>query len=521
MFRQLESKKEKFLAAFGFTALFFVLAHGYRFMNTAFSGDSLITVYQNDAAWEIALGRFVQPILIMLRGSLESSYLICVISLFFMGLSVYLVVDFLEIKRLVSVIAVSAVMTCNVTVTATNATYIGYADLYFIALFLAVAGVWLIHKSKPLYIIVGAFTLGMSMGTYQAYICVSIGLVMIYYIFRMQKGPEFKSIVSSVLKYFFAFLGAAVIYIAVWKLFQNVFGIWTADSYNGLSDIGDYSTVSLWTVIADTYGNVLRYFWEVASFATVSFRGIDLSIFWVYIQRFCNVAVCVITVVLLIGLNLKRNTALWHRLLQVLIILVFPLGINFVSLLTKGMQHTLMMYAFGLVYILAVKAADDMEPKEQCEVSVRPVTVFRVGVLGLLAVLTWANIVYSNQVYLKKELQDKATLSRLTRIVQEIETLEGYIPGQTPVAFYGSFERNPYIAQPEAFKDILPLGMGKTSLTYEGTYHPYLKYIMNVEMLTTQMSDRDERVQQMPCYPERGSIMYVDGTVVVKISEMN
>ncbi|MBQ7926383.1 MAG: glucosyltransferase domain-containing protein [Lachnospiraceae bacterium] len=521
MFIKLQSTKEKFWAAFGFSALFYLMAHGYRFMNTAFSGDSLITVHQNDAAWEIALGRYVQPLLIMFRGSLESSYLICMISLIFMGLSAYLIVDFLEIEKLFSVIAICAVLTCNLTVTATNATYLGYSDFYIIALFLSVAGVWLLKKDNLLCILSGTFILGMSMGTYQAYICVSIGLVMIYYIFEMLKAPDFKKTATSVIKYFCAFLGAAVIYFVIWKLFQHVFGIWTADSYNGMAGIGDYSTVSLGTVLTDTYRKVLQYFWEVSPFATVTYHGKNLSLCWIYLQRLCNVAVVALTIGILVWRNRKVQTALWHKLTQGLLLLIFPMGINFISLLTKGMQHTLMIYAFVLVYVLAVKATDDADIEQKTVKSISPKAVPRIAVLLFLGVLTWSNIVYANQVYLKKELQDKAALSRLTRIVQEIETMEGYIPGETSVAFFGSFERNPHMAEAEAFKEILPYGMGKTALTYEGTYYAYLNYIMDVKMKFVQVSDADERIKQMPCYPERGSVVYVDDTVVVKISEIN
>ena len=44
------------------TILMCLAIHGYRFSNNMFSHDALLDVVQNDAAWEVALGRFFQPI---------------------------------------------------------------------------------------------------------------------------------------------------------------------------------------------------------------------------------------------------------------------------------------------------------------------------------------------------------------------------------------------------------------------------------------------------------------------------
>lgn len=522
MLKKIESSKDLFITTFSFTFLFYILAHGYRFVNSMFSGDSLLMIHQNDSAWEIALGRFVQPILVMLRGGMESPYLICMISVIFLSLSAFLVVDFLEINRVLSVVLVSAVMTCNATVLATNATFLSYADFYIIALFLSVFGVWLIKKEKLIYLILGAVSLSISIGTYQAYISLSIGLVMIHFIFKMTENPGFKSIFRSVMKYFVTFLATAIIYYVVWKIFQNIFGIWTADTYNGMASVGEYSLASIGEVIATAYANVFSYFLNPDTFITMPFRGVSLSIVWVYILRFCNILVLLLLLLTLVIKNLKCKTNWWQRALQVLIVVLFPLGINFVCLVSGGMEHTLMIYAFCLVYVLAVKSAEDclaeittIKLGSICKASIPWFTV-----LASLAVLSWSNVVYSNQVYFKKDLQDKAIFSMLTRIVYEVESMEGYVPGETPVAFYGSFENNDNITDIEVFKDIKPYGMGKSPLTYEGTDYAYLKYILNVNMNFTRVGDQNPMIQQMPIYPAEGSVAYVDGTIVVKIADV-
>ena len=120
---------------------------------------------------------------------------------------------------------------------------------------------------------------------------------------------------------------------------------------------------------------------------------------------------------------------------------------------------------------------------------------------------------------MKKSLQESAAQTLMNRIVHDIESMDGYVAGQTPVAFCGSFERTDYTRHIEHLEDILPYGMGKTSLIYEGVEYAYMKYMMNVNMNLIRIAGDNETVIQMPTYPNKGSVAVVDGVIVVKISQ--
>jgi len=519
MLRQIESKKNLFITALLSTFVFYIFAHGYRFTNPMFSGDSLLMIHQTDSAWEISLGRFIHPFLIFLRGGITNPFLISVLSALWIALSAYLVVDFLDINRYLSVVFVAAVMVCNTTVLVISSTFISYSDFYSFALFCSVLGAWLLKKEKWPYIILGTLFFVVSLGTYQAYICMAIAMVMIHFLLNVTDFSSLKDMVLRILKYMLPFAVAAVLYILIWKLFQNIFHIWTATTQNGLSSMGDFSDISLWTIIAATYENVFNYFFNPETFTTITFRGNSLSIIWTYTLRVIHVAVLISLIIAFIQKNRTAKTSLWQRIVQVLIVLVFPIGINFVCIITKGTEHTIMIYAFCLVYILAVRIAECNLPLPAEEPSCRKVCLPWFVTLVSVAVLLWSDIVYSNQVYLKKDLQEQATLSLMTRIVYTIESTEGYIPGVTPVAFSGSFEYTPSIPEMEAFKDIRPYGMGSSTLTYVGTDYAFLTHFMNVNMNLTRINGDLEAVKQMPVYPAKGSVAFVDGTLVVKIAD--
>lgn len=514
MLKKIQSKKELWSISAVATAVLYMIGHGYRFFNSGFSGDSLLMLYQNDSAWQISIGRVFQPFLIMFRGGIVSPFLISVLSILWLTLAVYFLVDYLEIKNKLSVFLVVAVMTCNAPFMVANSTFLPFMDFYALALLAAVLGVWLLKKKNWICTIFGAGLLCISLGIYQAYVCVAIAMVMIHFLLKMLEPASFMKEFKSLLIHLAAFIVAAIVYYAIWKVFQGVFGIWTANTYNGLSAMGDYTDSSIVSILGLTYRNVFEYFANPDVFITMPFHGQSLSIVWVYVLRFCNVAVVLLILASLVFINVKNKTAWWQRVIQVLILVVFPLGINFVCVISKGMEHTLMMYAFGLVYILGIKTTEcgfGVKMDKRC--------IPYVAALMMVLIVSWSNIVYSNQIYLKKDLQDKATHSMMTRIVYEIESTEGYVSGETPVAFCGSFENTDYVPNMEAFKDIVPYGTGKSALTYVGTDYAYLTYILNTNMNLTRIESENQTVKQMPCYPAEGSVAFVDGVLVVKISD--
>lgn len=519
MVKEISSKKYLLIISGISTFVFYMLANGQRFFSTSYSGDSLQMIYQNDSAWQIALGRFMQPILVMLRGGIVSPFLISVLSMVWLSLAVWLLADYLELRNGLSVFLTASVMACNSTVVSANSTFLQWADFYALSLLCAVFGVWLLKKDNWLLCGMGIVCLSVSMGIYQSYICVAIALIMIYFMFKLLRGTDFAGMVKSVIKHCLALLIGAGIYYFIWKIFQKVFDIWTANTYNGLASVGDYSDISLGTIVVTAYQNVMQYFWNPDTFVTMPFRGESLSIFWVYLLRVCNLGVAAFIIFGLLQVNLKGRTKWWQRFVQMLLLVMFPLGINFVCVISKGMEHTLMIYAFCLVYVLGIKVAEECAQGLWKEKRLCRAGVPYLAVLAAVMLVSWSNIVYSNQVYLKKDLQEKATYSMMTRIVYEIESLEGYVAGETPVAFLGSFENTSYVQELEGFEELTPYGMGKSSITYTGIEYSYLTYILNTNMNLTRVSDENPVIQEMPVYPAKGSVAMVDGVVVVKISE--
>lgn len=514
----------------GATVIWYLFAHGYRFANNIYSHDALLEICQNDSAWQIAIGRFVQPVLVFLRGGLVSPWLISVSAMIWICLGNCLLVHLLKIKHRISIILITGVMVCNPTLISTNAAFLQCVDLYALALFLSIFGIWLCRRGSRRCCVCGVISLVLTMGIYQAYICVSIVLAMILLLREGQENTEWKAVIKKTVYYGGVLLAAGILYFLTWRMVRAVFGIWAADSYNGMASMGDYSEVSFLPLLSLVYKNVFQYFWNPDTFVTMTFRGVSLSIVWKYILRCANTVLAAGLIRNVAEVNIKGKTRLWQRLFQAGVLLLLPAGMNFVCIMSKGMEHTLMVFAFVFLYVLAAVMAEagDTGAEEhfrktehaEAEHSRKKNAGWKwLPVCLPVFCVIWSNLVYANQTYLKKELQERAITSLMTRIVAEIEETEGYVPGVTPVAFSGSFEDSPYLQQIAGFEDLRPYGMGNTMLTYMGTDYAFLKYEVSVLMNNTRIAATDPEVMSMPTYPSPGSIDYVGDILVIKISE--
>lgn len=524
------------------TAIWYLFAHGYRFANNIHSHDALTDIWQNDSFWEISLGRFVNPVLIFLRGNLGSPWLICSCAMVWICLGNSLLVHLLKVKKLLTIVIITGVMVCNPTLTSLNAAFLPWVDCYGLALFLSILGVLLCKKGGWRCCACGVAAMMLAMGIYQAYICVSIVLMMILLLREGQENTELKAVVKRAVYYGSMLFFSALLYYLVWKIMLAVFNIGAADGYNGMASLGDFSEMSFLSLLVMAYEKVFQYFWIPDTFVTITFRGVSLSIVWKYILRCANIVVTASLIWNVTVMNIKRKTRLWQRLFQAGLLLLLPAGMNFVCIMSKGMEHVLMVYAFWLLYVLAVVMAEAGHSQEagvfgEADLaraakvpgeagSERKAGHFREAVSGWKRIVVWlsvvcviwSNVVYANQTYLKKELQERAVISLMTRIVTEIEEVEGYIPGVTPIAFSGTFENSPYLQEIVRFEDLRPYGMGNTTLTYMGTDYAFLQYEVSVLMNYTRIAATEPEVMSMPTYPSPGSIGYVGDILVIKIS---
>lgn len=190
-------KKNKLKQCIFFTIIFWLVAHGYRFFNNLYTCDELGSVFQDDIAYQRSIGRFMQPFNMAFRGVIAAPWLMFVISVVLFTLSFFLISEILSIEKPFTLFIMCGVLSCNMTITCSNGMYIPWVDVYGFALLLSTFGVWLIRKDKIWGYILGILSFVISMGFYQAYIDVALGLILIIIllIYKIRKHLRMFSLV--------------------------------------------------------------------------------------------------------------------------------------------------------------------------------------------------------------------------------------------------------------------------------------------------------------------------------------
>lgn len=121
------------------------------------------------------------------------------------------------------------------------------------------------------------------------------------------------------------------------------------------------------------------------------------------------------------------------------------------------------------------------------------------------------------QTYFKIDMYDRAALSLVTRMVDDIEDIDGYEEGVTPVVFIGSMDAS--VGSVEYLSQLEVYGITNTPFNYNAYLWTYIWSFLNVDMNIVDMQ-ADEGVLQLidKKYPSKDSICLIDGVVYVRLS---
>ena len=504
---------KKFKCILIFTLIFMVIAHGYCYTNLNFSHDSMRTFFWNSYD-TIEIGRYILPLLLILRGKYYPPLLIGILTYIVLVLIIYLLVDFFKIKQKGNIILISGIFSTASTLTLLNATYINFSDMYIFACLLMTLAAWLWknYEKGYLYAIIPAF---ISLGIYQSYIGFFIGMVMLISIKDLIDNKNYKEILSKGLKSLVTVFTSLVLYAVSSKVVPIMLGMHLSNSYNSVGGGIDYfkngGIIGIVEIIKTTYFNVAKYI-------------IKPSTYYVILISILNVILIFIGVIYIILFLKDKKIKNSNKILLIILLILLPFGINIATFLGRGAGHQLMIYSFFLLYILPIIIVENgyLEKYFSNKNLVKNLSKFKNISLVIIIV---SGIIYSNQCYLKKNLEFDATLTTMNRIVDRIEQTEGYEVGKTKVAIIGNLDDS-IISLKRKELDYDSVGLWwNFSITYYETYKQYfenyLGYPINIiDMKQMKKIAEKEEVKEMELFPSYESIKFVDDVLVVKIAEM-
>ena len=489
-----------------------LLAHAYSYFHDSFSHDALGAIYAtvSENNWKIALGRFFVPLYrTIFRGGIALPWMIGVLALIWIGLSVYLVAKIFSITSRGVIILLAGIMTTNLTVTATTATFLYELDADMFALLMATLAVFLWHKYDRGWLI-GTVFVSVALGIYQAYISVTISLVMLVLIYKIIHIESTKQVILRGIKSVCMLILGGILYIVSLKIVCSVTGISLADNYNGLISILRLTPMEFPKLIMAAYQDWFSTFLHPKAM----YLGILLDFFDGTILAFI-----VISTLMIAGLN--KHLTCFSRVMLLILGTLLPLGMNVSYVLSGGMVHDLMRYAFWFTYLWGILLAYEIYATSNTNKGTVN-SIVKSSICFLASIVIWNNLQASNTLYLKKNLEQEAALSLMTRVADRLEMLPGYVGGETPVVFVGTPSNASIMPGFESVSEIDGAASANV-LTYNtyGMYEAYFSYILNspINLASTVWSDfqTDARVAEMPSFPNLQSIQKLDGVVVIKM----
>ena len=498
-----EKNKKPLIFALVCTFLWGMAAHGYCFLDNNVSHDSLREFHAAILGNNIKVGsaRFVTPIYRDLIGTdVTLPWLIGILALLWLGITVFFNLKLFHVESRILACLIAGVLTTNIAVSSTAATYIHDLDSYCFAVMCATGAV-LLWQRYPKGWLLGAIPLVATLGIYQSYLFVAVTLVAMVSILDLLEGKSFSQVLQNGLKAVAMTMLGAVLYFLTLRGYLILTGsTLSTNDYNSMDLIGKLTLSDIPKLVVEAYSQTLYRIWNAYS----SYPGILVK---------ASTALLLLAGIWALVVGMKKM-GLKERILCILMVVLLPLLMNFIYVITSGYTHDMMSWPTWLFYVLILLLCRRLNWQQ---------LVCVVLVAGLL----YGNVQFANGMHMKKDLEYDAYLSLMTRVADRIETYEGYVIGETPVVLAGIPWRGParHMVIP-GFKDYWNVtGMMMTDVVYAGGvsyYQAYFDYVLGTPILLAEEDvwrdiEKSDFVAQMPCFPNKDCITMHDGILVVKL----
>ncbi len=478
-----------------------LIAHLYCFLHGSLTHDALdgLDAIGSDNDWKIALGRVLTPLYHLLtRGDVVLPWLIGVLALIYLTFTVFILVKLFKIRSKLLIFLVAGICIANNTVTATAATYIHDLDQNMFALLCSVVAVYCWQRFAKGFLL-AILPLAVSIALYQAYLSVTITLVLITLVLGLFDGETVQATMKKGFKALGMCLGGIVVYFILLKatLLITAIDIHTG-SYNSIDAVQSMSVGRFLSCLIRGY---IKSGWLLVDAAS-AYHRIFNNLLHLSLLTIGAIGVC--------SKLFSTKRTLWAKFLTLLLLGLVPIGANVVYPLTNGMSHDLMHFAIWLIYLLIVLV-------------VKHRSSFYALAIGLVLIILWGNVQLANATYLKKEYVSRAGDVYYAQLLGRIELMEEYIPGITPVVFVGCPDL--MVDPSPTFQNVNRLIGARSDfilgIHWQKRYADYFEKILRHKILIADKDrwdalQQDYRVITMPCFPLKGSIKMVGDTLVVK-----
>lgn len=490
------------------TFVFGIVVHLFGLLNTMHNHDDInnqptgFGTGVESGRWLLTmLGKTVQRI----TGNYSLTWFNGVLFIAFLAVSVGFVVAAFKLKSRRSAALLGMIFVVFPTATCTLL-FRYTAPYYGLAILFAVLAVWVIGKIRGAFFISAALT-AMSLGIYQGYLPLTASLFVLLLLKQtLDEDLDFLAMFKRGFFYCATIAAGLVSYYVILQLSLRHYGVELLD-YQGISDMGKLP-------LSDLFGVIMTAFSSYGALVTEDYCSLAQTDLLKTTYTLAYVIFAVMIVIAIVGKKRRIGTVA----AVVFLCAAFPLAGNLIIVMCPNSRiRTLMVYSMVIVLWAPILLMESMPTCPAVKKKLRSFARKGVCAVILLAIFSYsylAQVNYASQYYANRQMENY-----MNALVVQVRMTEGF-DTEKKWAFVGNI-RDPLFKNRWLYADVYNDNMDSEYLLNSYSREEWITYYFGYTVpLAWQANVADlqklEEVQNMPCWPNDGSIKVIGDYVVIK-----
>ncbi len=482
-----------------------LITHLYKITNWLPNWDSL--VFRYDAQNMVSMGRWFLPVASAPSSFYDLPWITGLVSILFHSLAAVCICKMFAVKKNTTAALIGAAVVSFPTVTSVML-YNYVADSYALAFLLATIAALLMTSEKPKFSI-AAVLIALSVGTYQAYITVTIMLLLCHLVLELYRAEtDIKDILLKIVKFLLTGIIGMVLYYLVLLIILNVTGT-TLTEYQGFSNAASLAGIDILSSLYVIKESFVDYFFDFSQGINV-FNVINIIVF-VSIFAFYLINA------------FKSKLKLLKILVLCVCVVLLPFGASILCFANSSIDyHNIMKMGFFVFYLFFILEY------EKNEFEIPKLNILKSWfILAVTLVLIFNQVIIANVSYHKLNIAYEKSYGILVRIADRIEQTEGANTCDS-ILVLGALENG------KAYSSDISLDMTGTT---DGLIIRADDEIVGQSVLCSALNDYcdkdykflsgNEKIEllkkidknSLNNWPQKDSILVIDNVIVIKFSD--
>lgn len=427
-----------------------------------------------------------------------------IVFLILIALSAGILVSAFHMHRKVSAALLG--MLLAVFPSATTALIYRFTSAYYgLAFLMAVFAGWVLWRHKW-GVLVSAVLIACSLGIYQAYVSITIGIFVLFLMLQVFRGESVPVLIRQGVQACIALILGLLLYFLCLKIFLTAYGAALSD-YNGMNQMAGFSMARIPSLVR-------KAFLDFCKFPLTNYCSLAGS----KLIKIAYLLLGSVSAVQIVYLCVFRVKNVLRSAVVCLLLLVFPVGVNFVEVMSPdAWMYTMMVYAFVLVPCVPLVLMEAVPECSWRSIADRILTV-------VTAVLIFSYGYQANVNYTANYFINRQTENYVASIVTQVRMTEGF-DADKKWALLGEIQ-DPLLDSPWEY-ELSNGGLFDTERTLNdiSQYYWFWTYVgyhlPMVDAGEAEVLRNSPEVKSMPCWPAEGSVKVVGDVVVIKFEELS